>query len=138
MSEISTKREDVERLAHGSENYNGDWLVDHSIEIAATLRALLDERDAAVVRAERWDTEAAAARVIIPRLETERDDARMCAESEAQIADEFNAERDAALAEVARLREALERIANQEWVENCLDPQWPARIARAALAGGPR
>lgn len=47
------------------------------------------------------------------------------------------AERDAALAEVARLREALEKIAEQDWVENCLDPQWAARIARAALAKEP-
>lgn len=30
-------------------------------------------------------------------------------------------------------REALEEIANQDWAENCLDPQWAARIARAAL-----
>lgn len=29
---------------------------------------------------------------------------------------------------------ALEEIAAQEWVENCLDPQWAARIARAAIA----
>ena len=126
MSEISTKREDVERLAHGSENYNGDWLVDHSIEIAATLRALLDERDAAVVRAERWDTEAAAARVIIPRLETER---------------------DAALAEVARLRDLLTVLLSVMPVFPAtakqivgMEDRYNAAIeqARAVLAEGPR
>jgi len=39
----------------------------------------------------------------------------------------------AAEAEVVRLREALDKIANNDWVENALDPQWAANIARAAL-----
>ena len=30
---------------------------------------------------------------------------------------------------------ALRKIADREWVENCLDPQWPAQIARATLGG---
>lgn len=30
--------------------------------------------------------------------------------------------------------EALEEIKNQDWAENCLDPQWAARIATLALA----
>ncbi|HEX7992354.1 MAG TPA: hypothetical protein VF506_00440 [Streptosporangiaceae bacterium] len=32
-----------------------------------------------------------------------------------------------------RLRLALEAIANHDWVENCLDPQRAARIAKRAL-----
>lgn len=35
-----------------------------------------------------------------------------------------------------RWRAALERIRDQDWVENCLDPQWAARIAAEALASG--
>lgn len=35
--------------------------------------------------------------------------------------------------EIARLRKVLEGIRDQEWVENCLDPQWAARIATEAL-----
>jgi hypothetical protein len=38
------------------------------------------------------------------------------------------------MASAPELLEALKQIANQEWVENCLDPQWAARIARAAIA----
>ena len=41
-------------------------------------------------------------------------------------------------AEQARLEAAeaaLRKIADREWVENCLDPQWPAQIARATLGG---
>ena len=54
------------------------------------------------------------------------------------------AEADAALASVEgyaervteerdRYKQALTEIAGQGWVENCLDPQWAARIAREAL-----
>lgn len=81
---------------------------------AATLRALAAERDAAVARAERWDTEAAAARIAIPRIE---------------------AERDAAQAEIARLREALEYWLHDEEVRDF--GEWfegGCKIARAALA----
>lgn len=34
---------------------------------------------------------------------------------------------------VAELEAALREIVAQDWVENCLDPQWAARIARRAL-----
>jgi len=36
---------------------------------------------------------------------------------------------------IAELEAALREIANQDAVENMLDPQWAARIAIAALAG---
>lgn len=36
-------------------------------------------------------------------------------------------------AENERLRKALEMIRDEGWVENCLDPQRPARLAREAL-----
>ena len=71
MSEISTLLADMEAFDWQAEN-GGDL----AVRAMETIRALLDERDAAVMRAERWDTEAAAARVIIPRLENERDAAR--------------------------------------------------------------
>lgn len=52
-------------------------------ELVALVHSLEDERDALgqervamAARAERWDTEAAAARIIIPRIEAERDAAR--------------------------------------------------------------
>lgn len=96
-------------------------------EADKTLCALAQERDAAVARAERWDTEAAAAKIITPRLE---------------------AERDAACAEVERLREALELIASLHipsvpvaLADSYTDLEWAQRhvgnlrgIARAALA----
>lgn len=34
-----------------------------------------------------------------------------------------------------RYRQALEQIRGQDWVENALDPQWAARIAKEALDG---
>ena len=88
---------------------------------AATLRALAAERDAAVARAERWDTEAAAARIAIPRIEAERDAAQAEAKRLQEALDEANktvrvlrqedaidvAEHEALQAEAARLREAL-------------------------------
>lgn len=40
----------------------------------------------------------------------------------------FQAERD-------RFGEALEQIRDQDWMENVLDPQWAARIAKEALDG---
>jgi hypothetical protein len=40
-------------------------------------------------------------------------------------------ERDIGLLD--RYREALEEIRDQDSIENTLDPQWAARIARAAL-----
>jgi len=40
---------------------------------------------------------------------------------------------EALTAERDRLRAALEVIRDNEWVENCLDPQWPAMIASQAL-----
>lgn len=45
MSEIDTSMEEVKRLRYGCENYNGDWLINNSGLIAATLRALVAERD---------------------------------------------------------------------------------------------
>jgi hypothetical protein len=45
MSELDTSAEAVERLRYGCENYNGDWLINNSGLIAATLRALVVERD---------------------------------------------------------------------------------------------
>lgn len=45
MSDADTSAEAVERLTHGCENYNAEWMVTHGYEIAATLRALLAERD---------------------------------------------------------------------------------------------
>ena len=47
MSTADTSPQAVERLTHGCENYNSEWMVTHGYEIAATLRALLAERDAA-------------------------------------------------------------------------------------------
>jgi len=38
-------------------------------------------------------------------------------------------------AEIARLREALKEIVDADQVEMALDPEWPSRIARAALNG---
>jgi hypothetical protein len=32
-----------------------------------------------------------------------------------------------------RYEAALKEIRDQDWVENCLDPQWAARIAQEAL-----
>jgi len=43
---------------------------------------------------------------------------------------------DEAKTENARLREALEQIKDQDPVENALDPQWAARVAREALNPG--
>lgn len=37
--------------------------------------------------------------------------------------------------EIERLRAVLKVIADEDWVENCLDPQRPARLAKAVLAG---
>jgi len=31
------------------------------------------------------------------------------------------------------MRLALEKIRDREWVENCLDPQWAAQVAREAI-----
>ena len=124
MSAVDTRTEVVEWLVYGCENYHRDWLLTYGPKIAATLRALLDERDAAVARAERWDTEAAAARVIISRLETERDAAR---------------------AEVARLRDILTVLLSVMPVFPAtarqivgMEDRYNAAIeqARAALAGG--
>lgn len=42
-------------------------------------------------------------------------------------------ERDALAARVKELEEALAKIRDEDWVENCLDLQNAARIARAAL-----
>lgn len=42
-------------------------------------------------------------------------------------------ERDFERRKVDRLQAALEEIRDQHWVENVLDPQWSARIAKAAL-----
>ncbi len=36
-------------------------------------------------------------------------------------------------ARIAELEAALREIRDQNWVENCLDPQWAARIASRAL-----
>ncbi len=35
---------------------------------------------------------------------------------------------------LTQLQAALNAIAERDWVENCLNPQWPAETARAALA----
>ncbi len=35
---------------------------------------------------------------------------------------------------LAELIDALTQIIGRDWVENALDPQWPARRAREALA----
>lgn len=40
-------REAVERLAHGCDHFNGNWMIENSAEIAATLRALRAALDAA-------------------------------------------------------------------------------------------
>lgn len=37
-------------------------------------------------------------------------------------------------AQVKVLREALERIRDRGWVDNALDPQWAAEMARTALS----
>jgi chromosome segregation ATPase len=36
--------------------------------------------------------------------------------------------------EIERLREALKKIADHEWLENALEPQWASAVARDALA----
>lgn len=36
-------------------------------------------------------------------------------------------------ARITELEAALREVRDQNWVENCLDPQWAARIARRAL-----
>lgn len=59
-------------------NDHADAVDLHSAE--QMLAALLAERDAAVARAERWDTEAAASKAAMARLEAERDAARAEAE----------------------------------------------------------
>ena len=56
----------------------------------------------------------------INALESELED--MCAEIRAKDK------------EIARLREALKDIGDADPVDMALDPQWPARIARAARA----
>lgn len=38
-----------------------------------------------------------------------------------------------AVVEIDRLRAALREIQDREWVENALDPQWAATIAKEAL-----
>lgn len=61
-------------------------------------------------------------------MEAERD---LMADHVNRCVDKLNvirAERDEA-------RAALREIRDQEWTENVLDPQWAARIARAALEG---
>lgn len=39
-----------------------------------------------------------------------------------------------ALPDHQELVEALKLIVSRDWFENTLDPQWPAQVARAALA----
>jgi hypothetical protein len=56
------------------------------------------------------------------------------------MADELRRVRDLSAIwerENERLRKVLTEITDQDWVENCLDPQWAARIARAALPPTP-
>lgn len=76
MTDTDTSAEAVERLARWHDQEAGAWRSDggnmdlariHDLH-AATLRALLTERDAARRQAERWDTEAAASKGTIARL----------------------------------------------------------------------
>jgi len=39
--------------------------------------------------------------------------------------------------QLERYRVALEAIRDKEWVENALDPQWPADVARQSLEPKP-
>lgn len=66
-----TNVEAVERLARLCEEANGFALFDVSNDLAATLRALLAERDAAQARCDLFDTQAAAAKIERDRLAAE-------------------------------------------------------------------
>ena len=70
MSELDTSAEAVERLRYGCENYNGDWLINNSGLIAATLRALVVERSNARDEAAGWAGVAAGKDDVIRRLAT--------------------------------------------------------------------
>ncbi len=106
---VDTSREAVERLAFHSD-------LAERPKTAATLRALLAERDAAKALADQWCDQA----------------------------QKMAAERDAARAEVARLRGAVEALiaADDHWLKGNKGGEWAHRmsiareVARAALAGG--
>lgn len=53
--------------------------------------------------------------------------------SEDEIA-EWEAHEASLTARIRDLEAALREIGDREWVENCIDPQWPSRRALAALA----
>ena len=64
----------------------------------------------------------------------ERDGARLAGQEVVAALAERTAQRNKAEADRDRLAGALREIADQDWVENVLDPQWAARIAEAALS----
>lgn len=105
MTPVDTSAAGIDYAIHGLRSIACDEVGDEALEVAAaTLRALLAERD----------------------------DARMCADAEAEAANEFKAERDRLAAEVGRLREALRPFAriNDEYEASNLDehrPEWPSR-----------
>ena len=91
-SDVDTSAEAVERLAHGCDNFNGVWLVEHGARLAATLRALLAERNALAER--------------VRRIEEASGPEELC-EAHCPHGSTLRAERNAAQAEVARLREEV-------------------------------
>lgn len=54
-------------------------------------------------------------------------------DDEWQPSEPFKGRDDDPILNGARWLKALREIRDQEWVENCLDPQWAARIAAEAL-----
>jgi hypothetical protein len=125
MSAVDTSREEVDWLAQGISLHGNLWIdagpqasdTPHGPVIAATLRALVSERDDAKQMAAIHE---GAANALLGRIEA------------------VQAERDAARGEVARLREALTKIAAPMSASVIASP-WQEvsdlrRLASAALA----
>ncbi len=136
MSAVGTSREAVERLALGVSLHGNLWIdagpqasdTPHGPVIAATLRALLAEREVALRDAAAWKSAAHTAG-------NYREEERARAET-------AEAERDLARAEVARLRGVVEVFvaADDHWLKGNKGGEWAHRmsiareLARAALA----
>ncbi|WP_368416647.1 hypothetical protein [Falsiroseomonas sp.] len=149
MTDTDTSAAAVERLAAfhalSADRYCADeesGLRACAVMTAATLRALLTERDAARRQGERWDTEAAASKAVIERLRAEREEAidqRNAADFVLALSIEqsnrHSVERDEARAEVERLRTALRDLLADAQNTNhiCGDADCPVALARAAL-----
>jgi chromosome segregation ATPase len=110
MSAVDTNREAVERLADEVQTIR--WPLDEGCKLredaAATLRALLAERDA-LARA--LAAKEAAAQDALQQAWEERDAAIESGAEQLVLVAELRDQLDAARAEVARLREVLEGIA---------------------------